>query len=134
MGLLWRQNQNMFYFFLNVCSNWRKTAFIALCWFLPYNNANQLSIWTVFKAFIESVTILLLFYPLVSRPGGVWDPSPVTRGSNPHPLHWKVKSEPPDHQGSPPKQFLKGSSGWRLVSVTEDPSPMAARVCHTDAE
>ena len=55
-------------------------AFIALCWFLPYNKANQLTICTLFKAFIESVTTLLLFYALVSLPGGMWDLSSLTRG------------------------------------------------------
>ena len=56
--------------------------------------------WTVFKVFIEFVTIfllfyfpffLLLFYVLVFWPQGMWDIRPLTR-LNLHPLHWKVKS------------------------------------------
>ena len=35
--------------------------------------------WTVFKVFIESVTILLLFHILVFWPQGVWDLSSSTR-------------------------------------------------------
>ena len=39
--------------------------------------------WTIFKVFIEFVTILLLFSILA-----FWLPD---QGSNPPPLHWKVK-------------------------------------------
>ena len=35
--------------------------------------------WTIFKVFIEFVTILLLFYILVFWPGGIWDLSSPTR-------------------------------------------------------
>ena len=35
--------------------------------------------WTIFKVFIEFVTILLLFYVLVLWPRGMWDLSSLTR-------------------------------------------------------
>ena len=35
--------------------------------------------WTIFKVFIEFVTILLLFYALFFWPWGMWDPSSPTR-------------------------------------------------------
>ena len=35
--------------------------------------------WTVFKVFIEFVKILFLFYVLVFRPQGIWDPSSLAR-------------------------------------------------------
>ena len=38
--------------------------------------------WTIFKVFIETVTILLLFYVLVFWPRGMWDLcSPVRDGT-----------------------------------------------------
>ena len=40
--------------------------------------------WTIFKAFIECVTILLLLYVLVFCPQGMWDQLP-DQGSNLHP-------------------------------------------------
>ena len=57
--------------------------------------------WTIFKVFIEFVTVLLLFYVLVflsSRHVGSWLPD---QGSNPHFLHWKPKPQPLEHQGGP---------------------------------
>ena len=56
--------------------------------------------WMIFKVFIELVTVLLLFNVLVflaKSHMGSWLPN---QGSNPHPLFWKVKSEPLDRQGS----------------------------------
>ena len=46
---------------------------------------------TIFRAFIEFVTILLLCHVLVFWPGGVGSYLPH-QGSNQYPLHWKVKS------------------------------------------
>ena len=40
--------------------------------------------WTIFKAFIEFVIILLLLYALVFWPQGMWDQLP-DQGSNLHP-------------------------------------------------
>ena len=48
--------------------------------------------WTIFKVFIEFVTMLLLFYVLVFWPGVMWDLSPPTRDQTCNPLHWKAKS------------------------------------------
>ena len=47
---------------------------------------------TIFKVFIEFVTILLPFYVLVFWPRGMWDLKLLDQGSNPHSLHWQVKS------------------------------------------
>ena len=60
-----------------------------------------------FKVFTEFVTILLHFYVfgvLAARHVGCWLPS---QGTELHPLHWQVKSEPLDHQGSPFPLLLK---------------------------
>ena len=47
--------------------------------------------WTIFKDFIEFVTIFLLFYALIlaTRDAQSWHPDP---GLNPQPLHWAAKS------------------------------------------
>ena len=51
---------------------------------------------TIFKVFIESVKILLLFHVLVFWPWGMWDLSFPTREPVPHALEGKVlTSEPP---------------------------------------
>ena len=46
--------------------------------------------WTIFKGFIEFVTILLLFYVLVFWPRGTWDLSSPTRDQTLTPLCWKA--------------------------------------------
>ena len=56
---------------------------------------------TIFKVFIELVTILLLFNVLVFWPRRVWDLRSPTRDRTCKPLPWRVKSQPPDHQGHP---------------------------------
>ena len=38
--------------------------------------------WTIFKLFIEFVTILLLFHVLVFWPQGMWDSQLLDQGSN----------------------------------------------------
>ena len=48
--------------------------------------------WTIFKVFIEFVTVLLLFYVLVFWPRGVWDLNSHDKVLNPHLLHWKATS------------------------------------------
>ena len=50
--------------------------------------------WTIFKVFIEFVTILFRLYILVFWPPAMWD---LNSGSedqrlNWHPVHWKSKS------------------------------------------
>ena len=60
---------------------------------------------TIFKVFIEFVTILFLFYVLVflaMRHVGSHFPD---QGLNPCPLLWKVKSSPLDHEGSSQENF-----------------------------
>ena len=56
--------------------------------------------WTIFfSSLIEFHTMLLLFYVfLVLKACGSLVPE---QGLNPCPLHWKAKSQPLDHQGSP---------------------------------
>ena len=45
--------------------------------------------WTIFKVFVECVTILFLFYILVFWPGGMCDLSYLpNQGLNPSLLHW----------------------------------------------
>ena len=53
-----------------------------------------------FKVFIEFVTILLLFCVLVFGPEA-YEILALPSGMNPHPLHWKAKSQALDSQGSP---------------------------------
>ena len=57
--------------------------------------------WTIFKGFIELVTILLLFYVLFFWPQGMWDLSSQTRGQTHTPCigkqsrnHWTAREVP----------------------------------------
>ena len=57
--------------------------------------------WTIFKVFIEFVTILLLFYVLVLWPRGMWDLSSLTRDwtrtpciGRQSPNHWTAREVP----------------------------------------
>ena len=57
--------------------------------------------WTIFKAFIEFVTILLLLYVLVFWPRGMWDLSSPSRGRTLTPCigrrslnHWTTREVP----------------------------------------
>ena len=57
--------------------------------------------WTIFKVFIESVTILLLFYVLFFWPRDMWDPSSPTRDWTCTPCigkrslnHWTAREVP----------------------------------------
>ena len=59
--------------------------------------------WTIFKVFIEFVTILLLFYVLVFWPQGMWDLSSPTRDrTRTHCVgrrslnHWTAREVPVD--------------------------------------
>ena len=57
--------------------------------------------WTILKvstAFITTLFLFLCFRFLASRHAGSYLPD---QGFNPDPLHWKVKAEPLDCQGSP---------------------------------
>ena len=53
--------------------------------------------WTIFKAFIEFVTKLLLFYVLDFWSRGMWDLA-LRPGIECHLLRWKAKSRPLDPQ------------------------------------
>ena len=57
--------------------------------------------WSIFKVFIEFVTVLLLFYVLVFWPRGMWDPSFPTRDRTCTPCigrrglnHWTAREVP----------------------------------------
>ena len=57
--------------------------------------------WTIFKVFVEFVTILLLFYVLVFWLRGMWDLSPPTRDRTLTPCigkqslnHWTTREVP----------------------------------------
>ena len=57
--------------------------------------------WTILKVFTEFVTVLLLFYVLVSWPRGMWDPSSSTRDQTHTPCierqslnHWTAREVP----------------------------------------
>ena len=80
-----------------------------LTWLLPERVCVQTSffflkifmMWTIFKVFIEFVTILLLFYVLVFWPGGMWDLSSPTRDRTHTPCmgrrslnHWTTREVP----------------------------------------
>ena len=59
--------------------------------------------WTIFKVFIEFVTILLLFYVLVFWPQGMWDLSSPTGDrtrttciGRQSPNHWTAREVPED--------------------------------------
>ena len=62
--------------------------------------------WTIFKVFIECVTILFLFDVLIflgTRHVTSYLPD---QGLNLDPLHWNMKVEPLNHQGSPLNALL----------------------------
>ena len=63
--------------------------------------------WTIFKVFIELITILLLFYVLVFWPQGMWDLRSPTRDRTPPPaLEGKVLTAGPPGK-SPLMSILK---------------------------
>ena len=73
---------------------------------------------TIFKVFIELVTILLLFNVLVFWPRRVWDLCSPTRDGTCQPLPWKVKAQPPDHQGRPHFNHFKLQFQWQEGLLT----------------
>ena len=52
---------------------WVGRSLSLLCVFFFFKAFKKIWMWTMFKVFIEFVTILLLFYVLVFWPGGMWD-------------------------------------------------------------
>ena len=74
--------------------------------------------WTIFKVFIEFVTLLLLFYIFVFWPGGMWDLSSPSRDRNqgsPQSLHHFTWAGSPLTLGS--VSHLQGSRSQAGVSV-----------------
>lgn len=61
--------------------------------------------WTIFKVFIEFVTILFLFSVLVFWPHGMQNRSSSTRDQTCTPCFGNTKSQPQDHQGRPSSTF-----------------------------
>ena len=62
---------------------------------------------------------------------GMWDLSFLNQGSNPHPLYWKAKSYPLDHQGSPTVFIFKGkipSSCMESVLREDERNPGKGRL------
>ena len=74
----------------------------------------NISMWSIFKVFIESVTLLLPFWFFGQETCGISAPLP-------NPLHWKAKSQSPDLQGSPRKSF-KTKRLWEKDSVLDIPT------------
>ena len=66
---------------------------------------NIFLMWTIFKVFIEFVTILLLFYVLVFWPRGMWDLSSLTRDQTCTPCLGR-QSLKQRTTGEVPKHFL----------------------------
>ena len=55
------------------CGGGWEGAFPYCVFFFFFKAFKKIWMWTMFKVFIEFVTILLLFYVLVFWPGGMWD-------------------------------------------------------------
>ena len=88
--------------------------------------------WPTFKLFIDFVTVLFLFYVLVSWLRGMWDLSSLTRDQTCTPCHWEAQSYPLDHEGSPfICSFLKDYVSvlcfhlfkWKMMMVTAMTTP-----------
>ena len=87
--------------------------------------------WTIFKVFIEFVTIVFLFYVLVFWPQGMWDLSSPTRDGTHTPYigrqglnHWTAREVPTVIHfnltisvGQESGCDLAGSSGSRSLTV-----------------
>ena len=81
---------------ISVSENWESdliSFFLSFFFFL---------MWTIFKVFIEFVTVLLLFYVLVFSPQGMWDLSSPTKDRTCTPCirrqslnHWTAREVPP---------------------------------------
>ena len=77
--------------------------------------------WTIFKVFIEFVTILLLFYVLVFWPWGMWDPSSPTRDWTRSPALKEVLTT-----GAPMCACAQSLSGVWLCDPTDCSSPVSS--------
>ena len=72
--------------------------------------------WTILKVFIQFVTLLLRFSILVFWPLGRWGLRSPTRVLTCIPLHYKVKTQPLDHQGSLKSAFRL--NGFPIVDIS----------------
>ena len=90
---------------LTLVGNWSSFFFLSVIYqiFIPITSFffKIFLIWTIFKVFIEFVTILLLFYVLIFWPRGMWDLSSPTRDRTPTPCtgrqslnHWTAREVP----------------------------------------
>ena len=70
-------------------------------------------LWTIFKVFVEFVTILLLFYILVFLGCKHVESKLLNQGLSLYSLHWKVKSELLAHHGGPCRCPFPECSTWR---------------------
>ena len=69
---------------------------------------------TIFKVFIEPVTLLLLFWFFGQETCRISAPLP-------NPLHWKAKSQSPDLQ-EVPERALRQKDLWEKDSVSDIPT------------
>ena len=85
-------------------------------------------IWTIFKAFTEFVIAsVFCFGFLAAMHVGSLLPN---QGSNPHPVRWKVKSQPLDHQGSPTAINTKNYPKRNCTSWPSPPLSPSAQLYH----
>ena len=82
--------------------------------------------WTIFKVFIDFVTVLLLFYILVSWPGGRWDFGSLTRdqthapcSGTQKPNHWTIRAVPREYLflSGRASEYSTNTVGLRRTSV-----------------
>ena len=94
--------------------------------------------WTIFKVFIEFVTLLLLFYVLVFWPWGMRDPSSPTRDRTCTPCtgrwslnHWTARKSPILHF-SVHLYYYCPRSGFHHLSPGPGPLCTPARMTHLE--
>ena len=76
-------------------------------------------IWTIFKVFVEFVTILLLFCILVFFGCKHVESKLCNQGLSLYSLHWKVKSELLAHRGVPAVVLFQSAGYLKAVSELE---------------
>ena len=74
----------------NTICHWKSTRVVIDLKYLLY--FKRFLMWNICKAFIEFVTILLLFHVLVFWPQGTWALRSPMRDRTLTPCHWKAKS------------------------------------------
>ena len=98
---------------------WLPILFISPCWILFFKIYIYFLIGTIFKAFVEFVTILHLFYVLDFWPKGMSSSLP-DQGSNLHPLASEASTTGPAE---------KSPLCW-ILCVADTQGPHRARVSH----